>query len=155
MRTLYFDIDGTVLILDSGVVKPALACGGLERAIRSADIKQLVCVGNFAGIIRVVWTGNPGFDGLGALLGLCRGAFLDEVWFRGATQLVVDSQLRAAEVDLSGDWWYMDDDAARYFELAGRSDVFERERGKRILQPMPTGDGADVLEWIGNLKTVS
>lgn len=149
MRTLYFDIDGTVLVLDTGLPKPALAGGRLERAIRDAGFDELVCVGNFAGVIRVVWTVQPEYDGLGAILTLCAGVFQDGTWFRDRTRLVVDPRRRAAEVDLKEDWWYMDDQAESYFSIVNRGGVFRDHAGGRILCPDPTGDGEDVLAWLG------
>ena len=151
MRTLYFDIDGTILVRDSGLAKPALADGRLEGAIRGAGVGKLVCVGNFVRVIRTVWTINPGYDGLGALFTLCAGTFKDEGWFRETIGLVADPRLRAAEVEVNTDWWYMDDEAPRYFALAGRTEIFRQEHGKRILQPAPVGEGADVRDWIGRL----
>ena len=151
MRKLYFDIDGTVLALDSGVPKRALDGGRLESAIREARVDELVCVGNFAGVVRTVWTVKPEYDGLGAVFALCRGVFQDETWFRALTRLVVDPRLRAAEVELRDDWWYMDDQAEKYFAEAGRAEVFREHHGGRILRPSPAGDGYDVLDWIRSI----
>ena len=148
VRKLYYDIDGTVLVLDTGVAKPALAGGRLERAIRQARVDELVCVGNFCGVIRTVWTVRPEYDGLGAVLALCCGVFGDETWFRELTQLVLNPELRAAEVELGDDWWYMDDQADKYFSDAGRAEVLRQHLGERILQPSPRGDGEDVLSWL-------
>ncbi|HKA37317.1 MAG TPA: hypothetical protein VKH43_10895 [Thermoanaerobaculia bacterium] len=148
MRKLYFDIDGTLLVLDTGLPKPALARGRLERAIREARIDELVCVGNFVEVIRTLRTVRPEYDGLAAIFALCRGVFLDETWFRRLTRLILDPWLRAAEVDLEADWWYMDDQAERYFFNAGRAELMRQHLGERILQPSPSGDGTDVLEWL-------
>lgn len=153
MRTLYFDIDGTVLVLDAGVPKPALAEGRLERAIRRASMDMLVCVGNFAGVVQSVRAVRPGYDGLGVLFSLCGGAFSDETWFREHVEFVSDPKLRATEVKLDTDWWYMDDQAERYFAAAGRSELFRAHRGRRILEPSPRGDGRDVLDWLGTLHS--
>ena len=153
MRTLHFDIDGTVLALNAGVAKPALSAGRLEKAVRDARINKLVCVGNFAGVVRTVWTVNAGYDGLGAIFALCGGVFSDEAWFRAVTQLVGDPRLRAAEVEMSHDWWYMDDEAEKYFLQAGREQIFREHLGGRILRPSPSGDGHDVLEWIRSMPS--
>lgn len=151
MRKLYFDIDGTILLRDSGLPKPALTGGRLEAAIRRARVDELICVGNFAGVIRAVWTLRPEYDGLGAIFTLCGGAFVDETWFREVTRLVTDPRLRAAEVDLDADWWYVDDEAARYFTEADRAGLLQQEVGGRILRPSPMGEGDDVLAWIERL----
>jgi len=151
LRKLYFDIDGTLLVLDTGLAKPALAGGRLEAAIRRARVNELICVGNFAGVVRTVWTVEPEYDGLGAIFALCQGVFEDERWFRGLVQLVGDPKLRAAEVDLSADWWYMDDEAEKYFLQAGRREILGEESGRRILRPSPRGNGEDVLDWMALL----
>lgn len=41
MKTLYFDIDGTILPLDAPGPKPALADGALERVVREAGFERL------------------------------------------------------------------------------------------------------------------
>ena len=148
MRKLYFDIDGTVLVLDTGVPKPALARGMFEAAIRRARFDEVICVGNFAEVVRTLWVVRPEFDGLGATFALCRGAFSDEDWFRSTVRFVKDPKLRAAEVDLGADWWYVDDQAERYFSFAHRGSVFRAHVGKRVCQPSPRGDGVDVLDWL-------
>jgi len=66
MRKLYFDIDGTVLVLDTGVPKAAMANGGFEIAVRRAGFDEIICVGNFVAVIRTVWTMKPEYDGAGA-----------------------------------------------------------------------------------------
>jgi hypothetical protein len=151
VRKLYFDIDGTVLALNSGLPKLALAEGRLEAAIRHVRADELICVGNFAGVVRTVWTVQPEYDGFAAIFALCRGVFVDERWFRGLTQLVTDPRLRAGEVDLGADWWYMDDEAEKYFSEAGRAGIFREHLGGRILAPSPTGNGEDVLRWLDSL----
>lgn len=35
MKTLYFDIDGTILLADEGTVKPELKAGRFEAAVRA------------------------------------------------------------------------------------------------------------------------
>jgi hypothetical protein len=148
VRKLYFDIDGTILDLESGNLKPVLGGGRLGRAIRDARIGKLICVGNFVEVIRTLWTVNPGYDGLGSIFELCRGAFDDEAWFRAHTALVERPASRAAEVELTEDWWYMDDLAETYFAECGRTSVYLKHLGGRILRPSPTGDGQDVLDWL-------
>ena len=145
MRRLYFDIDGTVLILDTGEPKPALIAGRLETAIRNAGFDEIVCVGNFVGVAHAMRAVKPGYDSLGVIFALCRGVFQDESWFRQAARLALDPKNRALEIDLESDWWYMDDLAREYMMRAGLHTMFEREEGRRILVPGAEGDGSDVL----------
>ena len=41
MKTLYFDIDGTILLLDQHVPKPGLANGRFEAAIRKVGFQNV------------------------------------------------------------------------------------------------------------------
>jgi hypothetical protein len=151
MRKLYFDIDGTLLLLNFGAPKPALVGGAFEHAVREAQIDALVCIGNFAEVVRAMRTANPAYDGLGAVFTLCDGMFGDEAWFRAVTQFVSDPRRRAAEIRLEEDWWYVDDDAEKYFREVGRADVFTQNLGGRILRPSPSGTGEGVLAWIRSM----
>ena len=152
MRTLYFDIDGTLLILDTEEPKSALAQGRFEQAVRLAGFEKLVCIGNFVGVVHTVQRSLPLYDGLGVLFALCAGVFEDEDWFRMQVELVSDPEHRATSVDLTTDWWYLDDLAESYFRSAERCDVFRAEKGHRILVPSPLGDGSDVLHWLASIK---
>ena len=151
MRTLYFDLDGTVLALNAGEPKVALADGMLETAIRGAGIEELVCVGNFVAVIHTVQEVDPAYDGLGAIFALCRGSFRDESWFRGSVRLARDPQNRARDIAFDCDWWYVDDLAEEYLLRAGMSEVYREERGRRILVPSAEGDGTDVVQWLQRL----
>ena len=154
MRRLYFDIDGTIVHLESGIPKLALSGGALGRAIRAAGIDELVCVGNFVAVIRTLWMAQPDYDAHGAILSLCPGTFEDEAWFRANTRFVLDPARRAHEIDLSTDWWYVDDCAERFCADAGRLPLYQAEFGQRILRPTPTGDGRDVLDWLSRIPPI-
>jgi hypothetical protein len=148
MRTLYFDIDGTVLCMYTPHAKPALAHGALGRAVRGAGFEKLVCVGNYCEIAHMMRPLVENFDALGAVLEVCGGVFDDDDWFRDRTRLITKPDRRAAEVDLTEDWWYMDDLAEKYFADVGRTKVYRAHAGGRILVPAAEGDGEDVLTWI-------
>ncbi|MCK5408301.1 MAG: hypothetical protein KAJ37_12620 [Candidatus Krumholzibacteria bacterium] len=152
MRRLYFDIDGTFLVDDTGEPKPALADGALEAAVIRSGVEKLVCIGNFVDAARTAEEIEPSYDGLGVIFDICRGVFSDKSWFRSVTSLVKDPMNRANEVDLEGDWWYVDDLAEHYFQIAGRDAVFRRNIGGRILVPSSGGDGTDVLKWLDHIS---
>jgi hypothetical protein len=154
MRTLYFDIDGTVLLNDHAGAKACLANGGFEKAVRAAGIERLVCVGNFVDAVRIASKIQPTYDGVSALFGICLGVFSNEAWFRQNVFLIDDAERRAELVDLGADWWYVDDLAEHYFRTAGREDTFRSEEGRRIMVPTPNGDGRDVLEWLSMIPSV-
>jgi hypothetical protein len=151
VKTLYFDIDGTLLGLESGEVKPALLGGRFEQEVRKAAFNKVVCVGSVVNVIRSLEELGQDSDGMSLVLTLCNGAFSGERWFRESVQLVADPDERVSHIDFSGDWWYVDDLAAYYFEKAGLADVFEENEGCRIFVPDPDGDGSDVLEWLSQI----
>jgi len=148
VKTLYFDIDGTVLPGDRHEAKSRLANGALEAAIRRAGFTHLVCVGNFARIAHLVMAMDIDYDPMHVLFELCCGAFADEEWFRSVTTLVRDPELRTTQIDYSGDWWYVDDLAKDYFRGAGQGDILAAHEGTRVHIPDPRGDGGDILDWL-------
>ena len=152
MRRLYFDVDGTILRLYTTCAKPALADGRLERVVREAGIDELVCVGSYVAVALALSAMMEQFDGLGAIFEICNGVFVDQEWFRAHTRLVSDPDRRAAEIDLDSDWWYVDDLAEKYFQAAGRAEVFREHLGSRVFSPTPEGDGQDVLDWLRAVK---
>jgi hypothetical protein len=151
VKTLYFDIDGTLLGLESGRVKPALVGGEFEQKVRGAGFDDLVCVGSVINVIRAVGQLDRNSDGMSILLNLCSGAFSGERWFRDSVRLVDDPEQRVRHIDFSGDWWYVDDLAAHYFGKAGLGDIFEKNLGIRVFVPDPDGDGNDVLGWLNQI----
>lgn len=154
MRTLYFDIDGTLLLNDHAGAKTFLANGVFEEAVRAAGIGRLVCVGNFVDVVRIAATIQPSYDRVKALFSICLGVFSSEAWFRENVAMADDAERRAELVDLGADWWYVDDLAEHYFRAAGRDDTFRHEAGRRIMVPTPNGDGRDVLEWLAAIPSV-
>ena len=153
-KTLYFDIDGTLLLVDQDKVKPLLARGRFERSVRNAGFTRLVCVGNFCSMLAVVKElGVVDFDNLGALAQICGGAFDDGPWFRSVTKLVATPERRAKHIEYSGDWWYVDDLADEYMADAGMDDILAQHRGNRVFIPEPNGDGEDILDWLRNVTS--
>ena len=148
MRKLYFDIDGTLLIGDTGEPKATLADGAFESAVRESSVDHMVCVGSFVDAGRAALEIDASYDIHDAIFKLCGGVISDDAWFRLNTSFVHDSYSRATEIDLDEDWWFVDDMAEYFFEVAGLKDIFHQNNGGRILVPSPNGDGADVLNWI-------
>lgn len=134
MKTLYFDIDGTILLNDQDAVKPELGDGGFESAVRRAGFDHLVCVGNFCAIAHAMRRALPDYDAIGVL-------FIEE------------PHHRASRIDLSIDWWYADDLAEHYMTAANQAAVFREHNGGRICVPDPVGSGQDLLEWLKQIDT--
>ena len=151
MRTLYFDINGTILSGDKAAVKRQLGDGHLEEAVRRAEFTRLVCVGNFGTIAHEIKELAPDYDEIGVLFRLCRGAFRDDAWFRATTIFAADPSNRAAHIDFSEDWWYVDNLAKHYMQIAHKDEVFHSNLGHRIWMPTPDGDGRDILQWLNTI----
>jgi hypothetical protein len=151
VRTLYFDIDGTLLLGSFGDPKPALADGAFERAVRRAGVERLVCVGNVVHIVRTLEAGPRPIDGHATVFRTCQGVFQDEAWFRRVTSLVLDPSERARHIETADDWYWVDDLAERYCAQSELTALFEEHAGGRIFVPVPDGDGADVLAWLERL----
>jgi hypothetical protein len=146
-RTLYFDLDGTVVQRGFGHVKPRLADGQLEDAVRAAGFERLVCVANMCTIVSTLLDmGRDDVDGPVWIFQLCQGAFRDLKWFHSMTTLIRDGTTRAQFIDFGGDWWWVDDRATYYLDSA---ELMRRAEGSptRVMIPTPEGDGADMIEW--------
>ena len=152
-RTLYFDLDGTVVHGDFGKVKPKLADGRLEAAIRQAGIERLVCVANICTIVTALIDMGRDADGHDMIFQLCQGAFRDEAWFRSSTALIPDGSHRARYIDFSGDWWWVDDRAQFFLDSEGLSPLAEQHRERRLMIPQPDGDGSDVIAWLESIPS--
>ena len=122
-RTLYFDLDGTLIHMGFGSVKPRLAGAAFERAVRAAGFERLVCVANAVSIVHALEELGREADGVGMIHRLTFGAVSDEAWFRRVTTLVPDPRHRARFIDRTIDWWWVDDLAARYLALEGMDGV--------------------------------
>jgi hypothetical protein len=109
LRTLYFDLDGTIVHADFGHVKPRLAEGRLEAAIRASGFERLVCVANMCTIVSTLAELGHEVGGHDMIFRLCQGALRDDRWFRLSTTLIPDGSRRARYIDFGGDWWWVDD----------------------------------------------
>ena len=75
----------------------------------------------------------------------------DLEWFRDITTLVAELAHRARRIDLTWDWWRVDDLALRNLPLEGRVDLHDAHRSGRFLATYPEGDGQDALDWLGGV----
>lgn len=148
MKILYFDIDGTLLC--NSEPKTALSNGAFELAVRIVGFSKIVCVGNIVTAIHLLDSIKEPVDGLKLVFDACRGTFVDWDWFSGITELVQDSDHRADHIDLTSDWYYLDDLAEAFILKEGLSGLFGSELGRRILEPDPYGDGTDILNWLSD-----
>jgi hypothetical protein len=148
MKTLYFDIDGTILSIDRGEAKSYLRDGALERTVRRTGFTHLVCVGNIGIVASEVESLGVEYDAIGVVFKLCDSAFVDESWFRSVTRMIADPANRAHYIDYSSNWWYLDDLAASYLQKAGRLEELRELVCDRVFMPNPRGNGMGVIDWL-------
>lgn len=161
-RTLFFDIDDTILAGDRP--KPALCGGRLERIIK-ARFDRLVCASGWVDIFRnlppykldvreQIWRRTAGEDAEHddwPTEGYHHPLFPDKTWFVGNTGLVEWADFRCEDIDLDSDWYYIDDLAEQYFVKTWGQDLYQEHAFTRIFIPDPHGVGADVLDFIGRI----
>jgi len=149
LKILYFDIDGT--LLSDSEPKPALAQGVFEQEVRAAAFERLVCVGGIVTTIRFLLSRQQPVDGLRMVFEACKGIFCDWNWFASVATLVEDPEHRVRYIDRAADWYYLDDLAEAFFMKEGFPNVFRSEMNRRVLAPTPSGDGSDILLWLGRV----
>ena len=148
VKILYFDINGT--IVRDYQCKPALAGGAFEQAVREAGFGRLVCMSNAQSFIKLLDEMGHAPNPLAIMFNMCWGAFRDADWFHQVTTLVPDPGHRALYIDVTTDWWYLDDLAKKYLEKEGLASLFETNLGRRILVPTASSDGEEILRWLTN-----
>jgi hypothetical protein len=148
MKTLFFDIDGTILADGTGKCKPALRGGALERAIRLCGFEAVICVGNICYIITCLQEMGKEIQPMELIFELCDGAFENLDWMMKEVQYMKDPTSRGDQIDFEGDFYYADDLAEYYLTLADKTELFARHSGKRILVPDPDSTGEDLLRWL-------
>lgn len=82
---------------------------------------------------------------------LLSAIFPDRGWFTAHARVISDTDHRCRAIDLSEDWWYVDDWADKFFGEAFGAREYERWLGSRILRCDPYGDGSDIVEWLKGL----
>lgn len=59
-----------------------------------------------------------------------------------------DSDHRCKHIDLTSDWYYVDDWADKFFPEQHGEALYLQQLGSRILLADPHGSGEDILEWL-------
>ena len=148
-RVLYFDIDGVLLNLREEV-KHLLRDGALERELKQLSFSSLVCVSDWAEashdqLPRASVKRRGSWIRRACTL---QGVFPDESWFLGRLHLAEDAGSRCRIIEMTKDWYYVDDWAREFLGKEFGDELYQREKGRRVLMPDPDGDGSDVLDWL-------
>jgi hypothetical protein len=150
-KSLYFDIDGTILDGSTKAVKKNLQNGQLELKIKEGNFEKIVCVGNVNDIFQGLEDMGQHVDNIEIVYTLCFDAFTDFDWFVSSICCLKPPDQRIKQIDFSGDWWYLDDQADKYLKKSGKNEILKQHKGKRILIPNPGGDGHDIISWLESI----
>ena len=163
-RILYWDIDGT--IIDQSIdeaVKPALADGELQSRIEAAGFDRTVCISGRATMARdalfrpyeIAKGMSPEQERLclRSVWEIVRDAFPSFERFSQLTRLRYENDNRGEAIDLTADWYYVDDLADHFFVNAYGTSSFEEHLGARILMCDPEGDGSDIIDWLRDIAS--
>src|SRR3954447_11381055 len=153
-RILYFDIDGVLRDYEDRP-KPALVGGVFEQSLQDAGFDRLVCVSGWAGMAAAEVLKVPVGERGRWLHQIVDTVFPSIEWFLTRLVLCADPDRRAWSIDLSTDWFYLDDWADEYFVAAHGTALYEAELGRRICLANPHGDGSYVLAWSRRISTSS
>lgn len=157
MRILYFDIDGVINNYEDRT-KPMLAEGRLQKLLNQKGFTRLVCVSGWATMIRDS-VRNPYLkpslsQQVESLRTVIADAFPDAVDFQSRCELRFENDTRARHIDLTRDWYYIDDWAKEFFEKTHGTGSFDMYSQTRILMCDPFGDGSDILDFLNTLPEI-
>ena len=150
MRTLYFDIDGVLLSYDDEQ-RPLLVNGELQNRLKKLSFTRLVCVSGWSDIFNAEVLNKSERNQKFSIHSLLNDVFPDKEWFIDRLVLAYDTDHRGQHIDLSTDWFYIDDWADKFFCDEFGQTLYESEVGRRILLVDPHGDGSDILHWLDNV----
>ncbi|MGI9244221.1 MAG: hypothetical protein ACR2RV_25710 [Verrucomicrobiales bacterium] len=148
-RVLYFDIDGVLLNLSEDV-KHLLTDGALERELKRLSFSSLVCVSDWVEASQDNLPGAPVKRRGSWIRSACtlQAVFPDENWFIERLHLAEDTGSRGRVIDMTKDWYYVDDWAREFLGKEFGDELYQREKGRRVLMPDPCSDGSDILDWL-------
>jgi len=147
MRILYFDIDGVFLSYEEEQ-RPILAGGAFQDRLKTLGFSRLVCVSGWSDIINSGLLKNPEREQKLTIHSMLKDIFPDEEWFLSRLVLAYDTDHRCKHIDLSENWFYIDDWAEKFFQEQFGEQLYKREIGRRILLVDPHSDGGDILRWL-------
>ena len=147
MRVLYFDIDGALLDL-SEVPKPGLRGAEFGRLLASRGFDSLVCVSGWADLVQTRERGIRAENQKTAIHALLAPLFEDLDWFLERLTLGTDTDRRGRLIGHLHDWFYVDDNADRYYIPVFGQLAYDAESGRRICLATWESDGSEVWEWL-------
>jgi len=153
-RVLYFDIDGVLLDYDDRP-KVALVQGRLQQLLETAGFGRLVCVSGWCDVVRQPALRIPVSERLLAVHRIIAPLFPDGDWFLNHAEITDDTDHRCRHIDLTSDWFYVDDWADKFFSEQFGVQSYQQELGRRILCCDPRGDGSDIVVWLLGLAQSS
>ena len=136
MKTLYFDIDGTINDYHD-VTKRRLSDGTLQKLLIRKGFERLVCVSGWTTMIRDA-SRNPYFrptmeQQIETLRQVIVEAFPDKEDFHARCKLEFENDQRGRHINLAEDFYYLDDWAKEFFEKHHGPGSYAAYESTRIL----------------------
>lgn len=150
-RTLYFDIDGTLVHQTFGRAKGALAGGRFEALARRAGFDRLVCVSDAVSISGMLFESGQVQRPQDALAAFFSGTIRDDGRWLDGVELVEDPIRRCAFIDDAEDWYYVDDHAEAYLDRDRPDLLATAVRAGRVLPCDGSSDGREVARWLRSI----
>ncbi|WP_419535809.1 hypothetical protein [Endozoicomonas sp.] len=144
---LYFDIDGVLLNYDDEP-KTMLLDGRLQTRLKALNLDRLVCVSGWSDIVNSDVPPKPQSIQKERIYDLLKAIFTDRAWFLYRLQLQYNTDQRCQYINLTGNWFYMDDWADQFFTDAYGSKAYSQHLGQRVLLVDPHAAGEDILSWL-------
>ena len=150
-KVLYFDIDG-VFVDTLFEDKIALLNGAFEDRLKKLAFDNYVCLSTWSTIVKTQLNPLSEAAQKEKIYNMVSGAIKDKEAF--LQKLILKDQtedLRCKHILMEEDWYYMDNQAKRYFTNVFGVSVYEEYLGTRILDVKTEGDGSDIVGWMDQL----
>jgi len=150
-KVLYFDIDG-VFVDDLFEDKLALINREFEYRLKKLEFNDYVCLSTWSTIVKIQLIPLNEEEQKEKIYNMVSGVIKDKEEF--IQKLILKNQteeLRCKHISMKDDWYYIDNQAKRYFTNVFDVSIYEEYLGTRILNVETEGDGSDIIHWLDKL----
>ena len=151
-KILYFDIDG--VFLDSNLEpKKALLNNELQNRLKNLDFDNFVCLSTWSSHVQqkiIPWTVS---EQKKKIYRMVEASIPDKEWFIPKLLLKDDTmENRCKHINLDSDWYYMDNQAERYFTNIYGKELYNKFLNNRIIDVVTKANGSDILTWLDKME---
>lgn len=151
-KILYFDIDG-VFIDDDLEPKTALLNTKLEELLKNKNFNSFVCLSTWSTHVKHQYFPLTENEQKEKIYKMIEASINDKIWFFPKLILKDDTEHnRCKHIDFKQDWYYMDDQAERYFTKIYGRELYNKYLNNRIINVKTKANGSDILEWLDKIE---